>query len=426
MKLNLSAAAAGAILAFAGAPVMAQGVECGGIGPGGTWIGGSPEQSDIAAATGALVLTGQEVPSGGNAVALFSLSQPMEIRVEAQPAPGGDSVIELYDASGALVVTDDDSGGGLASRAETPLQPGEYCLATRGFGGTGLVADIAVGQLTHAAITEGLSGGFVGGGDVFPPDGPIFVGIDPCLPDTPATMLGAGPLAPVLDEGGAEATNTISGVPYYRFTLGAPEPLTIRAENPSADPYIYIFDGQGTLLAENDDYQSLNSRIDFTEPLPAGDYCIGIRALSNPDLPVTVRVMRYDQQAALNELYASGEAAPPMDGSWPFVDMGPLPPRAVRDAQVSGRNAEWFAFEMPSRGMLLIDAVEVTDSDPMIALFDDLGREIAFNDDANGTLNSQLAVRLDPGRYLLSVVQYSEGYQGIIRIATERFVPATE
>jgi hypothetical protein len=334
-------------------------------------------------------------------------------------------VIELYDAAGQLVVTDDDSGGGFASRAETTLEPGDYCLATRGFGGAGLTADVSVGQIEHAAITQGLAGGFVDGG-IFPPDQPIFVGIDPCTADTPATPLGGGMIDAALDQGGVEATNTIVGTPYYRFTLASPQPLTIRAENQRADPYIYIFDGQGALLAENDDYDSLDSRIDFTEALPPGDYCIGMRALSDPSLPVTVRVMRYDQQAALNELYASGEAAPPMDGSWPVTDMGPLPPRAVRDAQVSGRNAEWFAFEMPSRGMLLIDAIEVTDADPVIALFDDLGREIGFNDDANGTLNSQLAVRLDGGRYMLSVRQYSDGYQGIIRIATERFVPATQ
>ncbi|AHM04930.1 hypothetical protein roselon_02616 [Roseibacterium elongatum DSM 19469] len=424
MSVAAAASPLALVLGLTTGPALAQQVECGGIGAGGTWIGGTPEASDVATAMGTLSLIEQPVPSGGSTVALFSLSQPMEVRLEAQPTPGGDSVIELYDAGGQLVVTDDDSGGGLASRAETLLQPGEYCLATRGFGGSALTADIAVGQLGHAAITQGLSGGFFDGdGD---PDMPIFVGIDPCLPDTPATPLGGDMLDAMLDEGGAEATNTISGTPYYRFSLASPQPLTIRAENPNADPYIYVFDGQGELLAENDDYDSLNSRIDFTDPLPAGDYCIGMRALADPELPVTVRVARYDQQAALNELYTLGEAAPPLDGSWPVVDMGVLPPRAVRDAQVSGRNAEWFTFEMPSRGMILIDAIEVTDSDPMIALFDDLGREIAFNDDAGGSLNSQLALRLDPGRYMLSVVQYADSYQGIIRIATERFVPATE
>lgn len=421
MNFRFSAAAMLTALTLGGM-AQAQEVDCGGIGAAGSWIGGAPETSDVAMADAAIVAAAQSIPARGETVLLFSVSTPMDVRVEAMPEIGGDTVIELYDAAGTLVVTDDDSGGGLASRAETMLEPGSYCLATRGFGGTSVVADIAVGQVSHEAITPGLSGGFADG----MPQLPIFVGIDPCTSATEATLLGSGPIDGMLAAGGVEATNTITGVPYYRFTLSQPTQISIRAENPSADPYIYFFDAQGTLLAENDDYNSLNSRIDFIDPLPAGEYCVGMRSLSDPNLPVTLRVLQYDEQAALNEMYATGQVAPPLDGSWPVTDMGVLAPRAVRDARVSGTEAEWFVFEMPSRGVLLIDAVEVTDSDPMIAVFNDLGQELAFNDDANGTLNSQIAVRLEGGRYLLAVMQYSQGYQGVIRIATERFVPAQE
>jgi hypothetical protein len=76
--------------------------------------------------------------------------------------------------------------------------------------------------------------------------------------------------------------------------------------------------------------------------------------------------------------------------------------------------------------VLLIDAVEVRDSDPLMILYDADGTEIAFNDDANGTLNSQLILRLDPGIYLLALRQYSDASQGVIRLTTERFVRAPE
>jgi hypothetical protein len=76
--------------------------------------------------------------------------------------------------------------------------------------------------------------------------------------------------------------------------------------------------------------------------------------------------------------------------------------------------------------LLVIDAVEVRDSDPVIILYDAGGQEIAYNDDSNGTLNSQILTRLDVGIYLLAVRQYSDGYMGTIRLSAERFVRAPQ
>lgn len=427
MKFPFSALATTALVGLTASAAQAQDptpvietpvISCGGLGATGQWMGGTPDASDISAATAPLTLTGLPIALDGSTVGLFSLSAATDVRVEAQPTDGGDSVIELYDEAGGLVVTDDDSGGGWASRAETALEPGNYCLVTRGYAGGGLTTDIRVGLLEHETITDGLTGGFFGDGDGY------FVGIDACTPETAATPLGNGPLDAQLFSGGASAANTIAGVPYYRFTLDSAQAVSIRAENPSADPYIYIFDGTGGLIAENDDYESLNSRIDFTTPLQAGTYCIGMRALGDPNIPVTVSVVGYDAQAALAELYDRGDAAPPMDGSYPIIDLGVLPGRLVRDVQISGQQATWFSFEVDQQGAVVIDAVEVTDSDPLLILYNDLGQEIAYNDDHGGTLDSQITARVPAGRYLLAVRQYAENYQGIIRIAAERYVPA--
>jgi hypothetical protein len=319
-------------------------------------------------------------------------------------------VIELFDTNGTMVVTDDDSGGGFDSRAETDLAAGSYCLVVRGFADSALTADIRVGLLAHDALTEGLRGGFSDpGGD---PGGPEFVGIQPCLPTTEASALTQGSIDAALAQGGAQATNTITGTPFYRFTLDQPQGLSIRALNEAADPYIYLFDGNGDLIAENDDYDSLNSRIDITAPLAAGTYCVGMRALSNADLPVTLSVLPFDAEAAAAEQITVGEAAPPLDGTWPIFAMGPLPPVAVRDLSVAGTRAQWLSFEIVAPTVLLIDAVEVTDSDPLMILYDASGVEIAYNDDANNSLNSQLLVRLNPGLYLLALRQYSDASQG--------------
>jgi len=412
-------------LALSATAAVAQAPSCGGLGAGGDWIAGNRAASDIATAAEALTREAQEVPRNGEVVTLFSLSEDMVVRLEARAGDmGGDPVLELYDAVGGMVVTDDDSGGMLDARAETELQAGDYCLLVRGFADSSLTADIRVGRLEHPALTEGLIGGFFdpeGGAD-----GPDFVGIQPCLPTTEATPLTRGPIDAALAQGGAQATDTVTGTPYWRFTLDQPQGLSLRAANEAADPYIYLFDGTGALIAENDDYESLNSRIDITTPLAAGTYCVGMRALSDPDLPIMLSVLPFDAEAAQAETIAAGEAAPPLDGSWPVRAMGLLPPVTVRDLRVAGTRAEWLSFEIGAPTVLLIDAVGLSDSDPVLILYDAEGTEIAYNDDANGTLNSQILIRLDPGLYLLAVRQFSDANQGTIRLTTERFMRATD
>jgi hypothetical protein len=421
MRHSIIAAAPVAILAAFGTPAVAQGVSCGGVGDGAPWLGQTRAASDIATAGAALSLDGLQVQPGTRVAALFTLSAPMQVRLEAAPTdPFGDTIVELFDATGRLVVLDDDSGGGLASRAEPELAPGDYCVAVTGYAGAGVTADLQVSRLEMASLTPGLAGGFAGTEGM-----PPFVGVQPCLPQTAATPLGQRPIDAQLAQG-VSASNTIAGAPYYRFTLASPQSLSIRAENPSADPYIYVFDGAGTLLAENDDYDSLNSRIDFTRPLAPGDYCIAMRSLSDPDLPVTVTVSGFDARAVLSEQYGAGEVPPPLDGSWPVENLGLLPPQVTRDWRVPGEQAQWFSMEVPTAGLVLVTADEVSDSDPVITLFDAAGNMVGMNDDANGTLNSQLAVPVQPGRYMLAVRQYSPSYQGVIRIGVGRYVPATQ
>lgn len=420
MSIKASAATATALLLLTTAHASAQEVSCGGIGDGADWIGGTASGSDIAAVS-APFATAVQAPNGGYGVTLFSLSAPMDIRVEAQPQGGrGDTVLELYDTNGRLVVQDDDSGGGLSSRAELDLQPGNYCLAVRGFADAAVNADVQVSRPDMPALTVGLAGGFVGTEDL-----PPFVGVQPCLADTPAQPLGNGPIDGSLTQGqDVSARNTTNAAPYYRFTLNSPQGVSIRAENQQADPYIYVFDGNGTLLAENDDSEGLNSRIDFTNPLQPGTYCIGMRALSDPDLPVTVTVSPFDQAIANQELYAFADAAPPPGGSYPVTNLGVLPNVSLRDVQVPGRRAVFFSFEMTTPSVVVFTADEISDSDPWIRLFDASGALIDDNDDANGTLNSELVVRLQRGRYTVGVRQYSSDYNGVIRIGMTKYVPA--
>ncbi|WP_071675182.1 DVUA0089 family protein [Nioella nitratireducens] len=406
MRFHATSALAGGLFALTVMPAAAQVAACGPDVPVGQWIGGAADTSDIATHGAAFDLAGASVPPGGYAVSNFTVSSPATVRVEARGQFGGDPLIQLYDQSGILIVTDDDSGGNWNSRAEVQLDPGTYCLATRSYGGGPIAADIRVGLTEHPALTQGSGGS----------------NILACTADTPATPLGQGPLDQIAGQE-AEATNSVNEAPYYRFTLSSQMPVSIRAENPSADPYIYIYDAAGQLLGENDDYNSLDSRVDFPDGLAAGSYCIGMRALNNPELPVRVSVQSYSEADMMLDLYANGEASPPPDGSaYPVVPLGTLQTQLVNDGAV-GPEARWLRFDVAEAGLVVINAVGIGQSDPMIALFDTVGREVAFNDDANNSLDSQISAQVSAGTYMLGVMQY-HGQNGAIRVTLQRYIPA--
>ena len=50
----------------------------------------------------------------------------------------------------------------------------------------------------------------------------------------------------------------------------------------------------------------------------------------------------------------------------------------------------------------------MSEEDPFIVLFDDLGREVGENDDAGSGFDSLLAARITPGTYLAAIGEFSE------------------
>lgn len=376
----------------------------------GTWIGGDEAASDLSTATAPFDNLQVALPANGNQVSYFRLSAEAEIRAEAAPELGGDTVLELYQADGTFVLSDDDGGGGLASRAETRLAPGSYCMLTRGFGGRETIADIRIARSDFDPLTTGFddSIGFYGG-------------VETCLPETFASELGT--LDASLEGDGISLTNPASVAPYYRFSLTEPQALTIQANNEMADPYIYLYDNAGNLIDENDDFRSLNAQLEFINPLPAGTYCLAMEALSDQNAPITLSMRAYDAERANLEMFAAAEMSPPPGSSYPVTELGLLQSQLVMDQPVR-QDAVFYRFTVQEGGLALIEAVEVTDSDPVLRLFDELGREIAYNDDANGTLNSQIVSQIEPGTYTVGVTQFSDSYSGVIRVTLQRYVPA--
>ena len=395
----------GAVLALllgSASPLIAQDL-CGGVGAEGVWIGGGEASSDISTAENfqeqmALVL------NGGQYAALFTISSATDLRLEAAGRGGTDPIMDLYDEAGTLLATDDDSGGNGASRIETVLDPGLYCAAVRSYDNSPMTAFVRIGRLEHEPLTEGASGDELS----------IDDSVRPCDSSTAAEAIQLG----------VPAIASASEVPYWRFDLPDGGPLTITAENESADPLITLFDTDGNWVAENDDSIGLNSRIDVADALPPGSYCIAVQALSDVFEPITLEVGDYDEEGALRVQFDSGSMAPPLDGSYPVTNAGEVRTRLREDAMVSTLTT-WFSFEVPEYGLVLIEAIAATEGgDPYLILFDDLGRKISENDDTGDGLDSMVAARLNRGTYLFGVRDIASPAPIPVRLVLERFVPA--
>ena len=125
---------------------------------------------------------------------------------------------------------------------------------------------------------------------------------------------------------------------------------------------------------------------------------------------------------AMQQMYEALEASPPIGGSYPITDLGAISGQFVRDVSVSGK-AQWFLVSMPEDGLLLIDAVGMGNSDPILALYDPVGRELAYNDDSGSGYDSQIAQPLGGGSYLVGLRQYDNS-AGMVRLVIQRFVAA--
>lgn len=394
-----------ALAALTALPASAQDANlCGGVGANGQWLGGDEATSDISTTPSyveqmALVLMRNEY------VGLFTVSEAGDYRIEAAGRGAGDTVIDVRDASGQIVASDDDSGGNSDSRAEVFLSPDTYCVSMRSFGGNPLTGFVRAGRLEHEPLTAGLGGGTFDDYMDFSDTGCDF-----------------GAMTPI--QLGETLTNPITEQRYYSLRLDAPTSITITAENEAADPVLTLYNASNDWLAENDDYDGLNSRIDITYPLLEGEYCIALRALNDESLPITVTAKVYDSLEAQAGLYAYGDAAPPLDGTYPVIALGDLSTRLREDANVGG-DAIWYAFDVTESGLVVVEAIAQGSGDPVLYMYDDLGRQLGYNDDAGpGTLDSMLAVRVQPGTYLVAVKQLSSMEQGMIRLLFERYVSA--
>lgn len=415
-----------ALLTLVSAPAFAQNAICGGISVVGEWVGGTEAASDVSSATTAFDVDGQ-VPIAGHLVRMFTLSGPTDLRVEVAARPAGDPYISIYDAAGTEVAADDDSGGDFASRVETTLGPGTFCLAARSYESG--VTDVAVriGQQSHAALSVAS-----GGGASTPTTSesaplpeivaaPQVGGGGGCGSPTVA-RLGDG-LSVAQLSGGLSANGTAATNAGWAFSLSESAPVTVTATSYDGDPLIRLLDANGNQLAENDDSDGLNSQIDMTQALAPGDYCIEVEDLNGDTNDITVGLTAFDPAADRLRRLNAAEIAPITSDVVAITDLGSVTTSAVMDVNATG-NAQWLQFSLPGGGLLVTEGIGTAGDDPILVLFDRVGRRMAENDDGPTGLDSFMATRLLPGTYMLAVRLVDESSSGPVRILLERYVPA--
>lgn len=386
------------------------------------WLGADAAGQDIATAPSPVTA---EVGLGGGrpATLAFRSSAPSQpLRVEAGTA-SGDPAIRLLTEDGDLIAENDDTPVSLNARLETTLGPGVYCVSVRAVDDGDITATVQVSRPEQPALLDEDQP--AGAGDAEP----AAADIPPCLPDTPAQPLAEAPLDESLAQGPVTRTQDGTATGYYRFRLSQPSPVTLRASSPTLDASMRLFDAQGALLAENDDADDLNARLDFPVGLDAGDYCIGVLALSPEPGQLTVSAERLDPERFLRDAYRRGEANPPADGSFPVqsLDLG----RQGQTVVLHDGATQWLGFDLDQPTVLIVSAYgSLAGADPRLVLFAASGALTGENDDVDGGTNARLGpVLLQPGRYHLGVVDVArnDGTTGPIRpvgLIFERFVPA--
>ena len=340
------------------------------------------------------VLTGELETTGDQD--WFALDLPaaasVEIRLRGSPTGDGslsDPVLLLLDSDGNEVAFNDDSDGtfnsALIFEADTA---GTYFVSAQAFAG-------ATGTYT-LSVTE-----YVAPEDDYPAStattGVVFVG-------QPVT--GEIEVADDEDWFALDADATMS----YRINLeGTPTGM-----GSLPDPYLYLYDAQGLEIDWNDDGgQGFNSQITFTPPSP-GRYYIGAAAFGSNIGTYTLSVDEF--------------VAPPDDYANTVDTVGTIAVGSFATGEIEVENdADWFAVDLIEGVSYVITQEGAptgmgTLSDPYVAIYDDAGFELDWNDDGGTDLNSRLIYTATySGLHFIEAAAYGIN-TGTYEVAIQEFV----
>ncbi|RRH78243.1 hypothetical protein [Falsigemmobacter faecalis] len=352
------------------------------------WLGGA----EVAELSGAALQSEVSTGSGGSLLAAFRVTgDERPLRIELGNHSQGDPHLTLYTASGTMITEMDDYEGTLASRIEHNLAPGDYCALARDVSNGPLTATLRVSEMSDTPIVTAQG----------------RASMAACTAATEAVTLDDAALAKALGDYTflSETFSADQGPKYLRFNLPGNAGLRLTATSSQADPVITLYNAAGEQVAENDDADGTNARLDLLGNLAAGTYCLGATSIGGGSGEIRVSVGGVDPAEVLRDAYRQGQIPPPSSANYPVeaLDLTSAEPQV----KLLGGSALWFSFDIEERQVVILNAyAAATGMDTRMALFDVSGRQITENDDANGSTDPQIGpVLLEPGSYRLALVQ---------------------
>ncbi len=380
--------------AIAAPALLQDSVDCGGPGLAGTLAAGVTPDS------GTVRLTGQTDADTGESWYGLSVASPTRLQLDASSAEI-DTVLEVLGVDGdRLHENDDHPDLGTDSRIEATLMPGDYCVKLRGFAGAQGSYTLAIAPLGDSDAADATASG----GDASAHEGPCS---DPDL----TTMLAQGVTGASAPTRLEASIDPRIGAGWFALSLDDGVAVSLEATSPDLDTVLELYDLNGRLLLENDDFAGMGTDSRIDAPLEPGDYCVLVRGYAGAEGDFTLAL----------SLGGGAGAAEPADLPDPrqpdeIEDMGLLTD-VVKSYAITSAPALFAGFEVGDAGSVVVEGVSIS-SAFRVALYDADGGLIEVTDVVPAFDAATFSLDLPPGAYLVALINEEATGAPILRQIT--------
>jgi hypothetical protein len=265
-----------------------------------------------------------------------------------------DTYLEIRDASGMQVAYNDDFNGLNSRITYTFPATGQFTIVARGFSST------ASGPYTLSVVSA----------EALPTGGPIGIG---------ETLTG----------------NLLPGArDQWTFSANGGEAIRINMDA-EFDTYLELLGPDGARIAENDDFNGLDSQIDITLPA-AGTYTIIARSFSSTASGQYTLSVQLAQPGGASTGSLTGSMSGSLTGSMSGSTTASAGGGTISVGQTVTGNIAQGAIDQWTIALTQGQTIQINmdaEFDTVLELRDASGTQVAFNDDFNG-LNSQITYQV--------------------------------
>jgi len=294
-----------------------------------------------------------------------------------------DTYLRIEDDGGKELAANDDSDGTLNSRlAFTPKKTGTYSVIATSF-------DTGNGQYLLTINEKGGAGKVAGKKLDLDKKGGATVTdkLAESDPAIPAEVVNKGPLFG-------------NKCKLYTLNLKANNTYVINLDSDDFDAVLLVTNSAQKVLAFNDDANppSLNAEISFRAP-EDGTYTVIATSLDKKLGDFTLKVAAKGEAKAAKidakKLQFNKDGGAVVTDKLADGDPG-IPEAIVDKGFLKGNKCKLFALELKANNTYVIN-LDSDDFDAVLILADATNKVVALNDDANGTLNSEITFRAPEG-----------------------------